>query len=70
MGIIIAVATRAANDAGCGNPASSPFRRPQEYDQTFYPRVVVVLILAMAVLVGLGTLCVVHIGKPIQVSAS
>ncbi|CAM9889680.1 unnamed protein product [Pylaiella littoralis] len=38
----------------------------QEYDQTFYPRLVAVLVLALAVLVGLGALCVVHIGKPLH----
>ncbi|CAM9771072.1 unnamed protein product [Laminaria digitata] len=37
----------------------------QEYDQAFYPRLVIVLILLLAALVGLGGVCVAHIGKPV-----
>lgn len=42
----------------------------QEYDQAFYPRLVIVLILVLAALVGLGGFCVTHIGKPIYVSTT
>ncbi|CAM9397758.1 unnamed protein product [Hapterophycus canaliculatus] len=37
----------------------------QDYDHTFYPRLVAVVILALAALLGLGALCVMHIGKPV-----
>lgn len=42
----------------------------QEYDQAFYPRLVIVLILVLAALMGLGGVCVTHIGKPVYVSAT
>ncbi|CAM9243070.1 unnamed protein product [Scytosiphon promiscuus] len=37
----------------------------QEYDQTFYPRLVAVLVLALAALLGAGGLCVMHVAKPV-----
>lgn len=42
----------------------------QDYDQTFYPRLITVLLMALAGLLGLGGLCVMHIGKPVHVSAT
>ncbi|CAN0262524.1 unnamed protein product [Ectocarpus sp. 6 AP-2014] len=38
----------------------------QDYDQTFYPRLITVLFMALAGLLGLGGLCVMHIGKPVH----
>ncbi|CAN0000090.1 unnamed protein product [Discosporangium mesarthrocarpum] len=38
----------------------------QEYDETFYPRVIILTIIALAALVGLGGLCVSHIAVPIH----
>ena len=42
----------------------------QEYDQAFYPRLIIVLILGSAALVGLGGVCATHVGKPIYVSTT
>lgn len=42
----------------------------QEYDQTYYPRLIVVIILSLGALLGFGGLCVTHIGKPLHVSAT
>lgn len=41
----------------------------QEYDQAFYPRLFLVLLLGLAALFGLGGLCVVHFAKPVHVRA-
>lgn len=42
----------------------------QEYDQTFYPRLALIFIMIVAALVGLASVCITHIGKPLRVSAS
>lgn len=39
----------------------------QDYDGGFYPRLILLLVLAGATLLGLGSVCVTHIGKPIYV---
>ncbi|CAM9652183.1 unnamed protein product [Sphacelaria rigidula] len=37
-----------------------------EYDQTFYPRLALIFIMIVAALVGLASVCITHIGKPLR----
>lgn len=42
-------------------------RHDQDYDQIFYPRLVLALLMVLAAIIGLGNLCTTQFGKPLHV---